>query len=65
MHSTHLLVLFSSPLSPAPKFLTMRPLRQVVEVIHPGLAGVSKKDLQEKLCKMYKVRQAATHIPAF
>ena len=28
---------------------------QVVEVIHPGLAGVSKKDLQEKLCKMYKV----------
>ena len=29
---------------------------QVVEVIHPGLAGVSKKDLQEKLAKMYKVR---------
>merc|ERR1712048_20861 len=27
----------------------------VVEVIHPGLAGVSKKDLQEKLAKMYKV----------
>ena len=43
----------------------MRSLRQVVEVIHPGLAGVSKKDLQEKLCKMYKVRQAATHTPAF
>ena len=43
----------------------MRPLRQVVEVIHPGLAGVSKKDLQEKLCKMYKVRQrqAATSPP--
>ena len=30
-------------------------------MIHPGLAGVSKKDLQEKLCKMYKVRLAATH----
>ena len=29
-------------------------------MIHPGLAGVSKKDLQEKLCKMYKVRLAAT-----
>ena len=43
----------------------MRTLRQVVEVIHPGLAGVSKKDLQEKLCKMYKVRQrqAATSQP--
>ena len=43
----------------------MRTLRQVVEVIHPGLAGVSKKDLQEKLCKMYKVRQrqAATSPP--
>ena len=25
-------------------------------MIHPGLAGVSKKDLQEKLCKMYKVQ---------
>ena len=30
-------------------------------MIHPGLAGVSKKDLQEKLCKMYKVRQASSH----
>ena len=30
---------------------------QVVEAIHPGLASVSKKDLQEKLCKMYKVRR--------
>ena len=28
---------------------------QVVEVIHPGLAGVSKADLKEKLTKMYKV----------
>jgi len=27
----------------------------VVEVIHPGLAGVSKKDLKEKLATMYKV----------
>jgi len=28
---------------------------QVIEVIHPGLAGVSKKDLKEKLASMYKV----------
>ena len=36
-----------------------RPCRfaQVVEVIHPGLAGVSKKDLKEKLATMYKVRR--------
>merc|ERR1712220_29132 len=27
----------------------------VCEVIHPGLAGVSKSDLKEKLTKMYKV----------
>jgi len=27
----------------------------VVEVIHPGLAGVSKKDLKEKIASMYKV----------
>ena len=33
-------------------------------MIHPGLAGVSKKDLQEKLCKMYKVRQAAYPRPS-
>ena len=31
----------------------------MVEVIHPGLAGVSKKDLQEKLCKMYKVQDSS------
>ena len=29
---------------------------QVVEVIHPGLAGVSKSDLKEKVAKMYTVR---------
>ena len=28
-------------------------------MIHPGLAGVSKKDLQEKLCKMYKVQDSS------
>jgi hypothetical protein len=28
---------------------------QVIEVIHPGLAGVSKSDLKEKLAKMYQV----------
>ena len=32
------------------------PRAQVVDVIHPGLAGVSKNDLKEKLAKMYTVR---------
>jgi len=41
------------------KFVTNRLLQRkqfVCEVIHPGLAGVSKNDLKEKLAKMYKVR---------
>ncbi|EOD04609.1 hypothetical protein EMIHUDRAFT_445650 [Emiliania huxleyi CCMP1516] len=40
------------------KFVTNRLLQRkqfVCEVIHPGLAGVSKNDLKEKLAKMYKV----------
>jgi len=40
------------------KFITNRLLQRkqfVVEVIHPGLAGVSKKDLKDKLTTMYKV----------
>merc|ERR1711908_24668 len=40
------------------KFITNRLLARkqfVCEVIHPGLAGVSKNDLKEKLTKMYKV----------
>merc|ERR1711908_99039 len=40
------------------KFITNRLLCRkqfVCEVIHPGLAGVSKSDLKEKLTKMYKV----------
>merc|ERR1712139_747838 len=40
------------------KFITNRLLQRrqfVVEVIHPGVAGVSKKDLKEKLAKMYTV----------
>merc|ERR1712100_386795 len=44
------------------KFITNRLLQRkqfVVEVIHPGLAGVSKKDLQEKLAKMYKVQDSS------
>jgi ribosomal protein S24E len=43
------------------KFVTNRLLQRkqfVCEVIHPGLAGVSKNDLKEKLSKMYKVRPA-------
>eukprot|EP00178_Gracilaria_changii_P009586 TRINITY_DN2793_c0_g1_i2.p2 TRINITY_DN2793_c0_g1~~TRINITY_DN2793_c0_g1_i2.p2 ORF type:complete len:132 (+),score=34.33 TRINITY_DN2793_c0_g1_i2:3-398(+) len=39
------------------KFLTNRLLARkqfVVEVLHPGLANVSKKDMREKLAKMYK-----------
>ena len=47
------------------KFIT-NPLLQrkqfCVEVIHPGLAGVSKADLKEKLAKMYKVRRATRSI---
>ena len=42
------------------KFVTNRLLQRkqfVCEVIHPGLAGVSKNDLKEKLAKMYKVRR--------
>ena len=41
------------------KFITNRLLQRkqfLVEVVHPGLAGVSKNDLKEKLAKMYKVQ---------
>merc|ERR1719326_2421234 len=44
------------------KFITNRLLQRkqfVCEVIHPGLAGVSKSDLKEKLSKMYKVADAS------
>merc|ERR1711920_843311 len=44
------------------KFITNRLLQRkqfVCEVIHPGLAGVSKADLKEKLAKMYKVADAS------
>ena len=40
------------------KFITNRLLQRrqfLIEVVHPGLAGVSKNDLKEKLAKMYKV----------
>mmetsp|Transcript_31950 Transcript_31950/g.67251 ORF Transcript_31950/g.67251 Transcript_31950/m.67251 type:complete len:128 (-) Transcript_31950:480-863(-) len=40
------------------KFITNRLLQRkqfVCELIHPGLAGVSKVDVKEKLAKMYKV----------
>ena len=40
------------------KFITNRLLQRrqfLVEVIHPGLAGVSKSDLKEKITSMYKV----------
>merc|ERR1711998_107880 len=40
------------------KFITNRLLQRkqfVVECIHPGVAGVSKADLKEKLAKMYTV----------
>merc|ERR1711990_1218916 len=40
------------------KFVTNRLLQRkqfVCEVIHPGLAGVSKTDLKEKIAKLYKV----------
>ncbi|GLE05505.1 hypothetical protein PINS_up014528 [Pythium insidiosum] len=34
--------------------------QMVVEVIHPGRANVPKAELQEKLAKMYKVKDATT-----
>eukprot|EP00048_Salpingoeca_helianthica_P014285 m.220962 g.220962 ORF g.220962 m.220962 type:complete len:132 (-) comp15685_c0_seq1:1444-1839(-) len=40
------------------KFLTNRLLgrrQMIVDVIHPGLANVSKKDIRERLAKAYKV----------
>merc|ERR1712054_567423 len=40
------------------KFITNRLLQRrqfLVEVVHPGLAGISKTDLKEKLAKMYTV----------
>eukprot|EP00967_Tisochrysis_lutea_P045728 scaffold55493_cov30-Tisochrysis_lutea.AAC.1 len=48
------------------KFVTNRLLQRkqfVCEVIHPGLAGVSKNDLKEKLAKMYKVRLPQLQLP--
>ena len=39
----------------------MCPLRrlQLVEVVHPGLAGVAKTTLKDKIQTMYKVRSVA------
>lgn len=35
----------------------------VVEVLHPGRASVSKKELREKVAKLYKVKEAEAVIP--
>ena len=45
------------------KFITNRLLQRkqfLVEVVHPGLAGVSKADLKDKIAKMYKVSDPST-----
>jgi len=34
-----------------------------VEVLHPGLASVSKKDIREKLAKLYKVKETDSVVP--
>jgi small subunit ribosomal protein S24e len=44
------------------KFMTNRLLQRkqfIIDVIHPGLANVSKADLKEKLTKMYDVKDSA------
>jgi small subunit ribosomal protein S24e len=35
----------------------------VVEVLHPGAASVSKKDIREKLAKMFKVKEMEAVVP--
>ena len=45
------------------KFITNRLLQRkqfLIEVVHPGLAGVSKADLKDKIAKMYKVSDPST-----
>jgi hypothetical protein len=39
--------------------LALAPLVQVVEVLHPGVAGISKTEMRDKLAKLYKVRPSA------
>eukprot|EP00163_Fabomonas_tropica_P007509 TRINITY_DN1724_c0_g1_i1.p2 TRINITY_DN1724_c0_g1~~TRINITY_DN1724_c0_g1_i1.p2 ORF type:complete len:152 (-),score=54.82 TRINITY_DN1724_c0_g1_i1:379-786(-) len=44
------------------KFMTNSLLsrrQMILDVIHPGAANVSKKDLQEKVAKLYKVKDPA------
>jgi small subunit ribosomal protein S24e len=48
------------------KFLTnplMNRKQCTVEVLHPGLASVSKKDIREKLAKMFKVSEMDAVVP--
>ncbi|KAG0167588.1 ribosomal 40S subunit protein S24B [Apophysomyces sp. BC1015] len=50
------------------KFLTNRLLQRkqmVVDVIHPGLANVSKDELREKLAKMYKANKEVVSVFGF
>ncbi|OLY77901.1 40S ribosomal protein S24 [Smittium mucronatum] len=37
----------------------------IIDVIHPGSAGVSKKDIREKLSKMYKADVEAIFVFGF
>ncbi|KAI7869757.1 ribosomal protein L23/L15e core domain-containing protein [Spinellus fusiger] len=50
------------------KFLTNRLLQRkqmVVDVIHPGLANVSKDELREKLGKLYKAEKERVSVFGF
>ncbi|KAI8096170.1 ribosomal protein L23/L15e core domain-containing protein [Halteromyces radiatus] len=50
------------------KFLTNRLLQRkqmVVDVIHPGLANVSREELREKLAKMYKTDKEVVSVFGF
>ncbi|KAI8092461.1 40S ribosomal protein S24 [Halteromyces radiatus] len=50
------------------KFLTNRLLQRkqmVVDVIHPGLANLSREELREKLAKMYKTDKEVVSVFGF
>ncbi|CAG8800391.1 40214_t:CDS:2, partial [Gigaspora margarita] len=50
------------------KFLTNRLLNRkqmVIDVIHPGLANLSKDDIREKLSKMYKADKETIFVFGF
>jgi hypothetical protein len=44
---------------PDPPACAARASWQVVDVLHPGVAGIAKTEMREKLAKLYKVRPSA------